>query len=207
MKNTNTSHMHSIQWRGLTGPCRIKKRFACSRHVSSTLSRRQWITLTIEVRNTTWNHTQSTEWCHFQLPWMTFAPSFNTSGELLDIQHFTNKGRHVLQFGIFHSEASTCSNDSRQTTGAWLYHCAVCVNVHVHSHCQWTARTFTWVAEQEIGYFSKSSINFPIPISQVYAASNHHEHSQEVLTAVSNRHYCKTSTGSRTCSNKQWHFQ
>ena len=73
---------------------------------------------------------------------------------------------------LFHTDTSTRSEHSRQTTGAYVYHCAFTLararalaeitrtNVHVHSRCQRSTRAFTRVAEQEVGYLSIISINF-----------------------------------------------
>ena len=73
---------------------------------------------------------------------------------------------------LFHTDASIRSEHSRQTTGAYVYHCAFTLararalaeitrtNVRVHLRCQRSARTFTRVAEQEVGYLSIISINF-----------------------------------------------
>ena len=67
--------------------------------------------------------------------------------------------------GLFHTDASIRSEHSRQTTGAYVYHCAFTLarvralaeitraNVRVHSRCQRSARAFARVAEQGIGYF------------------------------------------------------
>jgi len=63
-------------------------------------------------------------------------------------------------------------------TGAYIYHCAFTlaqvralaeitrVNVRVHSRCQRSARTFTRVAEQEVGYLSIIGINFLLTRSE-----------------------------------------
>jgi len=65
---------------------------------------------------------------------------------------------------------STCSEHSRQMTGVYVYHCAFTMararalgeitrtNVRVHSRCQRSARAFTRVDEQEVGYLSIISI-------------------------------------------------
>ena len=70
------------------------------------------------------------------------------------------------------TDASTRSEHSWQTTGAYVYHCAFTLararalaeitraNICVHSLCQRSACTFTQVAEQEVGYLSIISINF-----------------------------------------------
>jgi len=85
---------------------------------------------------------------------------------------------------------------SRQTTGAYLYHCAFTLawsralaeitraNIHVHSRCQRSARAFTRVAEQEVGDLSIISINFLLTHSRVFAVSTPHERSLRVLAAV-----------------------
>ena len=82
---------------------------------------------------------------------------------------------HVSQStdeGLFHTDVSTRSEHSRQTTGAYVYHCAFTLararalaeitraNVRVYSRCQRSARAFMQVAEQGVGYLSIISINF-----------------------------------------------
>ena len=71
----------------------------------------------------------------------------------------------LIDLGLFHTDASIRSEHSRQTTGAYVYHCAFTLarvralaeitraNVRVHSRCQRSARAFARVAEKGIGYF------------------------------------------------------
>jgi len=74
----------------------------------------------------------------------------------------------ILATSVLHTDASTRSEHSRQTTGAYIYHCAFTlvrvgalaeithanVIVRVHSRCQLSAHAFTQVTEQEVGYLS-----------------------------------------------------
>ena len=104
-------------------------------------------------------------------------------------------GLSVLNLGLFHTDTSTGSKHSRQTTGAYIYHCAFtlararalaeisCANVRVHSHCQRSAHAFTRVAEQEVGYLSIISIHFLLTGSeyslQVLPTNVRREYSQQ----------------------------
>jgi len=109
-----------------------------------------------------------------------------------------------LELGLFHTDASTRSEHSRQTTGVYVYHCAFTlararahaeitrVNVCVHSSCQRSARAFARVAEQGgrlfidiqyyISLYARSNVNKNA--LRVFAASTRHERSPRVLAAV-----------------------
>jgi len=105
---------------------------------------------------------------------------------------------HPTLLGLYHTDASTRSEHSRQMTGAYVYDCVLTLararalaeitraNIRVHLRCQRSAHAFTRVAEQEVGYLLIININFLLTRSEniIFAASTPYERWPRLLVAV-----------------------